>query len=162
MMNTHPISSPDLDRHLVRMRATTGFFLAVAVAAIASIFVIPHRGAVLASPAAVTLVAVAAALWIGFTANRDASARIERIKRAYAADGNEFRLLRNHWLVYLLVLLRLAVMIVSGIVISLWGIGPRIGVWVVVLGGIMIALTWPSRRKTQLLLGRARQLRDVV
>jgi hypothetical protein len=33
-------------------------------------------------------------------------------------------------------------------------------VWVIVLGGVMIALTWPTARKTQLLLGRARVLRD--
>lgn len=153
--------NPDLERHLLRMRLTGGSVLLGVPAAAVAIFVIPHRGAVVASPMTVTLVAVAAALWIGFTANSDAASRIERIKRAFAVDGDEDRLLRNHWLVYLLVLLRLAVMIVCGVVISLWGIGPRIGIWLVLLGGIMIALTWPSRRKTQLLLGRARQLRDV-
>lgn len=151
---------PDLERHLLRMRWTAGSVLLLVPLVAAAIFAMPHRGAVVASPMTVTLVAVAAALWIGFTANRDAAARIERIKRAFAVDGDEHRLLRNHWLVYLLVLLRLAVMIVCGVVISLWGIGPRVGVWVVLLAGIMIALTWPSRRKTQLLLGRARQLRD--
>ena len=160
-MNTNPIRNPDLDRHLRRMRLTTGLSLVAVPAAIVAIFVVPHRGAAVASPMTVTLVAVAAALWIGFTANRDAAARIERIKRAFAVDGDEECLLRNHWLVYILVLLRLAMMVVSGVIVGLWGIGPKIGIWVVLLGGIMIALTWPSRRKTQLLLGRARLLRDV-
>ena len=159
-MSFETARNPELERHLLRMRWTTVLVLLTVPVAVVALFVIPHRGAVVASPMTVTLVAAAAALWIGFTANRDAAARIERIKRAFAVDGDERRLLHNHWLVYLLVLLRLAMMIVCGVVIGLWGIGPQIGVWVVMLGGIMIALTWPSRRKTQLLLGRARQLRD--
>ena len=159
-MSAETVQAAELDRHLKQMRLTAGIALVAVVAAIGAIFVIPHRGAVVASPATVTLVAVAAALWIGFTANRDAAARIERIKRAFAVDGDEQDLLRNHWIVYLLVLLRLEMMAACGLIIALWGGGPRIGVWIVLLGGIMIAMTWPSRRKTQLLLGRARQLKN--
>jgi hypothetical protein len=58
------------------------------------------------------------------------------------------------------VALRLEIMVGCGLIIALWGLGPRIGVWVVLLGGVMMALTWPTSRKTRLLLGRARALRD--
>jgi len=74
--------------------------------------------------------------------------------------GDEGRLLRDHWLVYVLVLFRLEMMAVAGLIVSLWGSGPKIGIWLLVLAGLMIALTWPTLRKTQLLLGRARALRD--
>jgi hypothetical protein len=46
--------------------------------------------------------------------------------------------------------------------VSLWGLGPGIGVWLLILGALMMGLTWPTARKTQLLLGRARALRDDV
>lgn len=149
-----------LRRHLMRMRLTAGLFLAAAPAAIAAALVVPHRGAAAASPMVITLTAVAASLWIGFTAGRDAAIRLDRIKRAFAVHGDEGRLLRDHWLVFMAVALRLEIMVLSGLVIALWGLGPRIGVWVIVLGGIMVALTWPTSRKTRLLLGRARALRD--
>jgi hypothetical protein len=107
-------------------------------------------------------VAAAASLWIGFAANRDAGNRLEKIRRAFAVHGDESRLLRDHWLVYLAVLVRLEMMVVCGLIVSLWGLGPGIGVWLLVLGALMMALTWPTARKTQLLLGRARALRDDV
>jgi hypothetical protein len=44
----------------------------------------------------------------------------------------------------------------------LWGSGALIGIWLIVLGGLMVGLTWPTLRKSQLLLGRARALRDDV
>ena len=149
-----------LRRHLMRMRLTAGLFLAAVPAAVAAALVVPHRGAATASPMVITLTAVAASLWIGFTAGRDAVIRLERIKRAYAVHGDEKRLLRDHWLVFMTVALRLEIMVLAGLVIALWGLGPRIGVPVVVLGGVMVALTWPTSRKTRLLLGRARALRD--
>jgi hypothetical protein len=142
------------------MRITTLVFLATIPAAVAAAWLVPHRGAAAASPLAITLTAVAASLWIGFSAGRDAVARLERIKRAFAVHGDEGRLLRDHWLVSVAVAVRLEIMVLCGLVISLWGLGPRAGVWVIVLGGVMIALTWPTARKTQLLLGRARVLRD--
>jgi hypothetical protein len=108
----------------------------------------------------VTLVAVAGALWVGFTANRDASNRMEKIRRAFAVHGNEPRLLFDHWLVYVVILVRLEIMVLGGLIVALWGLGPAFGVWVLILGGLMIALTWPTARKSQLLLGRARALRS--
>jgi len=98
-------------------------------------------------------------LWIGFSANRDAQKRLEQIRRAAAVHGDEARLLRDHWLVFIVVLLRLEVLVVGGVVVAVWGKGPAVGVWLVLLGGLMIALTWPTARKTQLLLGRVRALR---
>lgn len=159
-MSADPSGPAAVSAHLLRMRLTAGACLATVPLSVALIFVFPHRGAALASPTAVTLVAVAAGLWIGFTANRDAHDRLERIKRAAAVHGDDRRLLRDHWVVYILVLVRLEMLVIGGVVVGIWGTGPGLGVWLVLLGGLMVALTWPSMRKTQLLLGRVRALRD--
>lgn len=155
-------SEVDLQSHLVRMRVTAVTGLIVVVGAAIAAFVLPYRGSAVASPRTVTLVALAASLWIGFSANRDATGRLGKIRQAFAVHGDEGRLLRDHWLVYLVVLVRLGMMVVGGLVVALWGSGPAIGIWLLVLGGLMIALTWPTLRKTQLLLGRARALREDV
>lgn len=150
----------DIGAHLTRMRMTGVLALLVTAALTVVAFVLPYRGSLVASPATVTLVAAAASLWVGFSANRDAAGRLAKIRRAFAVHGDEQRLLRDHWLVYIVVLIRLEVMAAGGFVVALWGSGPRIGVWLLVLCGVMIVLTWPTTRKTQLLLGRARALRD--
>jgi hypothetical protein len=142
------------------MRMTTVLFLTTVPAATAVAFLAPYQGSSVASPLTVTLVSAAACLWLGFSANRDAAERIERVKRAFAAHGDERLLLRGHWLIYLVILIRLEMMVVCGLVASLWGSGPRFGFWMVLLAGVMISLSWPTARKTQLLLGRARALRD--
>jgi len=149
----------NLQSHLLRMRITAVAALAVVIFAAIAAFVLPYRGSAVASPRTVTLVALAASLWIGFSANRDATGRLERIRRAFAVHGDEGRLLRDHWLVYLVVLFRLGMMVVAGLVVALWGSGPTFGIWLLILGGLMVVLTWPTTRKTQLLLGRARALR---
>jgi hypothetical protein len=125
----------------MRVAAVVG--LVAVVVGVAAAFVLPYRGSAAASPLTVTLVAAAACLWIGFSANRDAAGRLKKIRRAFAVHGEEGRLLRDHWLVYVMIL-----------------VGPKTGVWLLILGGLMIALTWPTARKTQLLLGRARALRE--
>ena len=150
----------NLQSHLLRMRITVTAALAVVFFAAIAAFVLPYRGSAVASPRTVTLVALAASLWIGFSANRDAAGRLERIRRAFAVHGDEGRLLRDHWLVYMLILVRLGMMVVAGLVVALWGSGPTFGIWLLILGGLMIVLTWPTTRKTQLLLGRARVLRE--
>jgi len=142
------------------MRVTAVAGLVVVVLAAIAAFVLPYRGSAVASPRTVTLVALAAGLWIGFSANRDATGRLEKIRRAFAVHGDEGRLLRDHWLVYVVVLIRLEMMAIGGLVVALWGSGPKFGIWLLVLGGLTIALTWPTSRKTQLLLGRARALRE--
>lgn len=149
----------NLQSHLLRMRITATAALAVVFFAAIAAFVLPYRGSAVASPRTVTLVALAASLWIGFSANRDATGRLERIRRAFAVHGDEGRLLRDHWLVYMLILVRLGMMVVAGLVVALWGSGPTFGIWILIMGGLMVVLTWPTTRKTQLLLGRARALR---
>lgn len=149
-----------LERHQLRMRFTVAVFLATIPVAVVAIFVVEGRGTANVSPGTLSLVAIAASLWIGFSANRDASDRLERIKRAGAVHGDDVRLMRDHWIVYILVLLRLEMLVVAGVIVSVWGLGPRIGVWLVVLGALMMVLTWPTRQKTQLLLGRVRALRS--
>ena len=151
----------DIPRHLRRMRATCVVGLVVVAVVAGLAFALPHRGPALASPGTITVVALAASLWIGFTANRDARNRLEKIRSSFASHGSEARLLRDHWIVFAAVLLRLQIMTACGLVVSLWGVGPRIGVWIILLGGLLIGLTWPTTRKTQLLLGRARALREI-
>jgi len=141
------------------MRVTAGVFLATVPLAVVVAWIVPHRASAALSPATVTIAAVVVSLWVGFSANRDAENRLEQIRRAAAVHGDDKRLLRDHWLVYIVVLLRLEVLVVGGVVVAVWGMGSAVGVWLVLLGGLMIALTWPSARKTQLLLGRVRALR---
>lgn len=158
-MSARPLAVETVHRHVRRMRWTAAFFLlTVPVAAIAAFLSQPRRSAFV-SPSVMTLLALVAGLWVGFTANRDANHRLERAKRAFAAHGDECRLLRDHWLVYLAVLLRLEVIVLCGVVVAVWGLGPFPAMWVIVLGAVMIGLTWPTVRKTQLLLGRARAMR---
>ena len=139
---------------------TMGVFLATVPAAVIVAVVSEHRRSAIASPLTMTLVAVAASLWIGFSANGDARARLERTKRAFAVHGDERRLLREHWWVYVMVLLRLEVMVLCGVVIALWGLGTGTAVWLLLVAAAMIVLTWPTLDKTRLLLERARELRD--
>ncbi|MCW8985997.1 MAG: hypothetical protein OQK55_11685, partial [Thermoanaerobaculales bacterium] len=127
-------SDVNLRSHLVRMRITAVAALVVMVFVAIAAFVLPYRGSAVASPRTVTLVAMAASLWIGFSANRDATGRLEKIRRAFAVHGDEGRLLRDHWLVYVVVLVRLGMMVVGGLVVALWGSGPAIGIWLVILG----------------------------
>ncbi len=155
-------SKIDIESHLVRMRVTGIMALATSAVVAVAAFTMPFRGSSVASPMTVTLVAFAAGLWIGFSANRDAGTRMRKIRHAYAVHGDEDRLLGDHWRAYVAVLLRLEVMAVAGFVVSLWGTGPVFGIWLLVLCAMMIALTWPTRRKIQLLLGRARAAREDV
>jgi len=48
---------------------------------------------------------LAMSLWVAFTAERDARLRLDRAKRAFAVHGDASRLLRDHWVVLLVVLL---------------------------------------------------------
>ena len=153
-------SGADLQSHLLRMRVTAFVGVVVVILSVVAAFVLPYRGSAVASPRTVTLVALAASLWIGFSANRDAAGRLERIRLAFEVHGDEGRLLRDHWLVYMVVLFRLGMMMVAGLIVALWGSGPTFGIWLLILGGLMIVLTWPTPRKTQLLLGRARALQN--
>jgi hypothetical protein len=104
----------------------------------------------------VTLLVIAATLWVAFTAERDSRVRLARIRRAFAVHGDDSRLLRDHRRVLTVVLARLEIIVLGGVVVCLWGAGPRVGLWITLLGGLMMALAWPSVRKTQILLHRAR------
>ncbi len=139
-MTANSSRTGDLRSHLSRMRLTAGLFLATVPAAMAVAFLAPYRGSSVAPPMTVTLV--------------------ERVRRAFAVHGDERLLFRDHWQVYLAILIRLEMMVICGMVASLWGSGPRFGLWMMILAGVMIALSWPTARKSQLLLGRARALRD--
>lgn len=147
-----------MDRHLRSMRLTTIVFLATTPVAAIAVVLIPHRQS-MASPVAVSLVAAAAALWVGFTANRDAQARIDRVKRAFAVHGDENRLLADHRLVNLMVLTRLEVMVLAAVVAAVWGTGSAAAWGILALAATMMALTWPTADKSHVLLDRAREQR---
>jgi hypothetical protein len=149
-----------LGRHLVRLRVSWAAFLVTVPAAGVAGFAVPRLEPAATTPTAVTLVALAASLWISFTAERDARLRLDRAKRAFAVHGELGRLLRDHWVVFLVVLVRLDVMVVAGLVTATWGSGPRVALWLELLAGIMMVLAWPSERKARLLIARARELRS--
>ena len=145
--------------HLAVMRRATGVAaLLTVVAAGAGFFLPPLRHPVI-TPMWATFIAAAAALWVGFSANRDARERMDRIKRAYAVHGEMPRLLRDHFLAYLVVLARLGAMSVGGVIVALWGFGPTFALFIHVLVLFMVALSWPSEAKTRLLIRRAESMR---
>ena len=157
-MKTSNLSSGDVDRHLRLMRWTTTVFLLTIPVAVLLMVLVPVRSST-APPLAVSLVAAAAALWVGFSANRDAQQRIDRIKRTFAAVGDEGRLLRDHRLVNLAVLVRLEVMVIAAVVAKVWGASNAAAWGVLALAAMMIVLSWPTAEKTHTLLERAREQR---
>ena len=157
-MSSTSLEPGEIDRHLRFMRLTTAGFLTTVPMAVAMILMIPGRAGV-APPMAVSLIAAAAALWVGFTAHRDAQARLDRVKRTFAAKGDLHELLRDHRLVNLAVLARLEVMVIASVVASIWG-GSSAAAWgVLALAGMMMALSWPTAEKTDMLIQRAREQR---
>jgi hypothetical protein len=157
-MNSTSLQPGEIDRHLRSMRLTTaGFLFTVVLAAVLCIGVAKRESMV--SPMAVSLTAGAAALWVGFTANRDAQARLDRTKRAFAATGDEQRLLRDHRVVNLAVLVRLEVMVIAAVVASIWGGSAAVAWGVLGLAGMMMFLSWPTADKTDMLIKRAREQR---
>jgi hypothetical protein len=157
-MSSTSLAAGEIDRHLRRMRLTTTGFLLTIPVAVAAILSIPARDG-MASPLAVTIVAAGAGLWVGFTANRDAQVRLDRIKRAFAATGDERRLLRDHRMVNLAVLARLEVMVVASVVAAVWGSSQTAAWGVLALAALMMGLSWPTSEKTDRLLVRAREQR---
>lgn len=157
-MSSTTLGPGEMDRHLHIMRlATIAFVLTVPVAVVA-VLVLPRREG-LTSAWAMTIVALVAALWIGFTANRDAQARLDRIKRAFAVHGDESRLLSDLRRVNLAVLIRLEAMVLAAIVAAVWGRSATVSWGMLALAAMMMALSWPTADKSLALLERARELR---
>jgi hypothetical protein len=143
-------------RHLVRMRVTWAVFLATVPLAAVAGFSLPRLDPAAATPTSLTLVVLAAVLWISFTAERDARKRLERAKRAFAAHGELVRLLRDHWFVFVLVLIRLDVIVGLGVVTAVWGAGPRVGLWFEILAGLLMVLAVPTEHKARMVVATAR------
>jgi len=141
------------------MRRQWAFFMLTVPVAITACFLLPRERSESFSPLTVTLLAIAASLWIALSAERDARARLDRAKRAFAAHGEITRLLRDYRSVYLVVMLRLEVIVLAAMATAVWGSGPATGVWIALLAGVLIGLAWPSDRKTALLVERAGELR---
>ncbi len=155
-----PATSHDLIPGRLRtMRIVWGVFVATAAVAAAACFFLPRLRAEAASPAMITLLALAGCLWVAFTADRDARVRLARAKRAFAVHGDPGRLLTDHLKVLLVVLLRLEIVVVCSVVVAVWGGGPSIGIWFALLAGVLMGLAWPTERKILLLVKRAEELR---
>jgi len=154
-----PLSSVQLLSHLKAMRRTVSAFGGMVIVLAVSTFFLPRLGNELVSPMGATLIGAAAALWIGFSANRDARVRMDRIRRAFAVHGEINSLLRDHHRAYLAVLLRLLVVAGCGVVVAVWGAGPGLGLTFFILAGILMATSWPTEHKTRLLVKRAQALR---
>jgi len=148
-----------LENHITSMRRTGLVFGVILVAIFVGSFFLPRLTNELVGPGGATLLGAAAALWIGFSANRDARTRMERIKLAFAVHGETTRLLRDHHRAYLAVLLRILAVAGCGLVVSIWGAGPRLGLFFFILSGILMAMAWPTDHKTRLLVRRARAMR---
>jgi len=157
-MSSTSLQPGEIDRHLRIMRLTNVGVLLTTLLAVVVMLVLPTRESV-ASPVTVTLIVAAAALWLGFTANRDAQTRLDRVKRAFAVHGDLQRLLRDLRLVNLAVLARLEVMVAAAVVAALWGVSSAAAWGILVLAVMMMALAWPTADKTHMLIERAREQR---
>jgi hypothetical protein len=144
-----------VDRHLLRMRCLAALALVMPPLLAAGAFRLPRARSALISPLGMTLLAAAAAAWIVLTAGGDARRRLETVKRGFASHRELATLLREHLHVYLVVLLRLLCVSLCGVVTAGWGSGPIAAVWFFLATVVLIATTWPTRRKTELLIARA-------
>jgi hypothetical protein len=147
-----------LPRHLRRMRVTWAVLIVTAPLVATVGFRSPHLTTDVGSPLIVTLLVLAMSLWVAVTADREARLRLERVKRAFAVHAEVSRLLRDHWVVLLVVLLRLELIVLGGLVVAVWGVGPWIGLWFVLAGVLLMARAWPTESKAQALIQRAREL----
>jgi hypothetical protein len=138
------------------MRVAMGIALVGPALCLVASFALPRARSEILSPLGITLAAVAGALWIGFSANSDARRRLRQVKRGFAAHGELQRLLREYLVVYCLVLLRLQLMAGAGLVVARWGGGPWLSLWLHLAAVAMILLSWPTRRKIELLVARAK------
>ncbi len=151
------VGPEELSRHMWRMRTAAIVGLALTAALATAVFVIPARRSPAVPPIAFTLAALAASLWLAFTADRDAARRLSRIRELFPAHGDERRLLRQLLGVYLVVLLRLAAIATCGLVVAVWGHGSTVGIGFCALAGVLMLLAWPTRHKSELLLRRVRE-----
>ncbi len=110
------------------------------------------RGADIYPPATVTMAAAALGLWVAFTAQRDAKARLGQVKRGFKVHADQRRLLRGHLQVYVVVLLRLQGITAAGLATTIWGHGWNTALWFFLLTAILMVLAWPNERKTRLLI----------
>jgi hypothetical protein len=136
------------------MRSVAVAFLLTQPLALIAAFMAPRARLGAIPPVFVTLGALAVGFWFAFTADRDARRRLDRVKEAATADGDRRRLLSGHLLVLVAVLLRLEMITVLGLIVAVWGSGPRITVWFVVVVSILMVLAWPTEHKARLLLRR--------
>jgi hypothetical protein len=137
------------------MRLLGGAFLLTMPVAGLAAFALPRARTSPLPPLALTLATAALGLWVAFTADRSARSSLARIRASFVAHGDLALLLRDHLVVYLLVLVRLHVITACGLITAVWGAGPHKATWYMLVAATLMALTWPTRRKTRLLIERA-------
>jgi len=148
-----------VNRHLVRMRTVAALFVGSQPAAAALTLALAQRRLAGLSPLSVTIAALVVGLVLTFTADRRSRRWLDRVKSSYAEHGDQARLLRHHLLVFVLVLARLELVTACGVAVAVWGAGASTALPFVLVVTALMALAWPTRRKTLLLLERARDLR---
>ena len=148
-----------VNRHLLRMRMVAALFLASQAVAAALVLTLEQRRPAGLSPLSVTLAALGVGLWLTFTADRHSRRLLARVKGSFADHGDEARLLRHHRMAFTLVLARLEVVTLFAMTAAVWGAGPVFALPLLLAVTALMALAWPTRRKTLLLLERARDLR---
>lgn len=149
--------------HVLRLRVVgAAFFVLQPVTFVVLLLASMRMENALLSPTQVTLVLAAAGLWLAFTADRDAKRRLAHAKHGFTVHGEEHQLLREHLLIYVLVLARLEAIAICGVLAAFWGLGPSISIWFLLLAMLLMGLAWPTPRKTQLLIERAHAARKEV
>ncbi len=147
-------------RHLLRMRIAAALFLVAQPLAAVLAYLLTRQRLSTLPPLAVTGLMLVWGLWLALTADRMAQGRLLRAKEAFVVHGDEGILLRAHYRVFQVVLLRLGGLTLAGLATAVWGVGPRTALWFFVAASLLGALAWPTMDKTHLLLRRARDLRD--
>jgi hypothetical protein len=162
-MTATEFSAANLEHHLRRMRVLWWTFVALQPVTGVLLFIFPYRaGNQLLTPGQMTLLLAAAGLWLAFTANRDAKQRLAHAKHGYSVLGSGAKLLRDYLVVFMIVLLRLEAIAVCGVLTAIWGNGPLVALWFLVLAAILMLLTRPTKYKTKLLIERAESARREV
>lgn len=149
------ITTAEIDAHLRRMRGLWIFGeVMILVLAIACWF-LPQRAPTFVGRGGFSLLLAAFGLWLGVSSNRDARARMEKIRRAFGIYQDVSRLLRGHLIAFAWILMRMLMISVGGVLTAVWGSGPAFSLLLSSLAFLLALMTFPTEYKTRLLLKRA-------
>ena len=149
------VTTEQIDRHLRRMRALWALGEGLILIAAVSCWFLPQKPPTILGRGWFSLLIAVIALWVGFSSNRDARVRMEKIRNAYAVHQDVRLLLKGHLIAYLWILIRMLMIVVGGQLIAVWGSGPAFSILLSCLAFLLALMTFPTEYKTRLLLKRA-------